>query len=195
MLHIFVPSPTQFLPPFARAGLLHVLVSVPPPQLFEHASKPDHPPSRVLSPVMPSATQSVCQQCATTRPSTHRNHQQKPLLHQMLGATKQTPHLIHTNKPTSRTCTGLRIACADRIANTMFAAIRRRRVAARSLVSPAATSPGASAVTRPSSVQYTVARNAVCNTVQTPPTQFNVKEKLITRQSKTKHFHSFNSVN
>jgi len=67
VLHTLVASPTQSLPPFARAGLLHVLVSVPPPQLFEHAPKPDHPPSSVLSPLMPSATQYVRQQCHDSR--------------------------------------------------------------------------------------------------------------------------------
>ena len=39
--------------------MLHVLVSVPPPQLFEHAPKSDHPPSSVVSPVMPSATRQM----------------------------------------------------------------------------------------------------------------------------------------
>ena len=77
VLHTLVASPTQSLPPFARAGLLHVLVSVPPPQLFEHAPKPDHPPSSVLSPVMPSATQCVRQQCHDSRFfPTPRTHQQ-----------------------------------------------------------------------------------------------------------------------
>ena len=81
--------------------------------------------------------------------------------------------------PTRRTCTGLRVACADCIANTMLAAIRRHRVAACSLVGPTATSPGASAVARPSSVQCTVARNAACNTVQTQPTQSKQTLSLI----------------
>ena len=43
-------SPTQFLPPFAGAGLLHflVFVMVPPPQVLLHALNLDHferPPS------------------------------------------------------------------------------------------------------------------------------------------------------
>ena len=59
VLHTLVASPTQSLPLFAGAGLLQVLVSVPPPQRFEHAPKSDHPPSSVLSPLMPSAAQSI----------------------------------------------------------------------------------------------------------------------------------------
>ena len=43
-------APTQFLPPFAGAGLLHflVFVMVPPPQVLLHALNADHfdkPPS------------------------------------------------------------------------------------------------------------------------------------------------------
>ena len=102
----------------------------------------------------------------------------RPLTPRMQQQTTSTwndlrPHSSFT--PTSRTCTGLCVASTDCIANTMFAAIRRRRVAACSLVSPAATSPRATAVTRPSSVQCTVARNAACNTVQTQPTQSHVQ--------------------
>ena len=67
VLHSLVASPTQSLPPLAGAGLLHVLVSVPPPQLLDHAPKPDHPPSSVLSPVMPSATRFTSIGNATNR--------------------------------------------------------------------------------------------------------------------------------
>ena len=102
----------------------------------------------------------------------------RPLTPHMQQQTTSTwnalrPHSSFT--PTCRTCTGLRIACADCIANTLFAAIRRHRVAACSLVRPAATSPGASAVTRPASVQCTVARNSICSTVQKQPTQSHMQ--------------------
>ena len=54
VLHAMIEAPTQSLPPFAGAGLLHVLVCVPPLQALEHALRGDHPPSTVLSPVTPS---------------------------------------------------------------------------------------------------------------------------------------------
>ena len=60
VLHLALASATQSLPPFAGAGLLQVLVCVPPSQALEHAPKPDHPQSSgVPYPVTPSATQQL----------------------------------------------------------------------------------------------------------------------------------------
>ena len=172
MLHTLVPSPTQFSPPFAGAGLLHVLVSVPPPQLLEHAPKSDHPPSSALSPVMPSAIRHMGWQLYASsiiRPSqASANH-----FYMKCSQPQNKHHSSFT--PTSRTCTGLCVACADRIAYTIFAAICTCGVAACSLVSPAATRFRASAEPRPSSVQCTFASNTVCNAAQTSPTQFHVQ--------------------
>ena len=64
---------------------------------------------------------------------------------------------------TRRTCTGLCVACAGCIANTIFAAIRRRGVAACSGISATTTSSRASAELRPSSVHCAAALKAVCN--------------------------------
>ena len=49
MLHNPHAAPTQSLPPFAGAGLLQVLLWVPPLQAVEQALNRDHPPSTSTS--------------------------------------------------------------------------------------------------------------------------------------------------
>ena len=77
----------------------------------------------------------------------------------MLITTKQTPELI--NAPTIRTWTGLRVAILGRVAYTILAVIRRRRVAASSGLSPTATSFGARAETGPSALHCNAADGRV----------------------------------
>ena len=66
-------------------------------------------------------------------------------------------------KPKSLTCTGLRVARVNRVACTIPAAICRRRLAASSDSSPAGTNCRARAKFGPSTIQYTIWSNAVCN--------------------------------
>ena len=74
-----------------------------------------------------------------------------------------------------RTWTGLRVACTDCVAYTTLATICRRRVAACSAVNPATAGPRAYTEPRPSPVQCTARRKAVCNAAQPSATQLYVK--------------------
>ena len=57
VLHAREEVPVQRAPPLLGAGLVHVRVCVPPPQVTEQAVQPDHPPGKQLSSRSERATQ------------------------------------------------------------------------------------------------------------------------------------------
>ena len=101
VLHAMIEAPTQSLPPFAGAGLLHVLVCVPPLQALEHALRVDHPPCTVLSPVTPSTTWQThsYQRKVTTKSLKHRilkaSENKNITAHQRYGAMPGQLWVLH----------------------------------------------------------------------------------------------------
>ena len=135
MLHNPHAAPTQSLPPFAGAGLLQVLLCVPPLQAVEQAPNRDHPPSTSASHMSKS----------NDRPSL-----QVSLANAMLK-TIFIKYILQPG-PSTLTWTGLRVAHRRRITYTIPAAIRTRRIAARSGLSSTSTTFRARPETGPSSV-------------------------------------------
>lgn len=84
MLHASLASPTQSLPPCAGAGLLQVLVRIPPPHALEHSPYLDHPPSTTNTHTY-------------KRESTRVSNQAISICH--TSNTKQTSPFVHINEP------------------------------------------------------------------------------------------------
>ena len=65
MLHVSSDRPTHPLPPCRGAGLVQVLVRVPPPHVFEHVPKAEKPPSTGTN--TNEAMSHECRECASER--------------------------------------------------------------------------------------------------------------------------------
>ena len=106
----------------------------------------------------------------------------EPALFDMSKQREKLPSLFVY---TSHTCTSLCVARLDRFAYTILPAIRRRRIAARSVVSPATTRCRACPKPRPSTIKCTVACNAICDATDrslfTRPFHYNKMNKSLLR--------------